>query len=132
MKKEKDNGEKGANMAWRIDDLIHLHLTNVRLSDLGTTQNPLGLCNDLLDENERELLFVLSPLKQEVFDTFNEIVLRDSKYITTLGQVLVFANLCTKDRSAYPVSIYYGDFSTESLLKLDLADDLLVIIELEG
>ena len=81
-------------MAWRIDDSIHLHLTNIRLSDLGTTQNPLGLCNDLLDENERELLLVLSPLKQEVFDTFNEIVLRDSKYITTLGQVLVFVNLC--------------------------------------
>ena len=76
---------RGEGMAWRLHDLIHLHLTETRLSDLETTKNRLGFCDDLLNPNERDLLFTFSPLKQEVFDVFNEIVRCKSKYITTLG-----------------------------------------------
>jgi hypothetical protein len=118
-------------MAWRLHDLIHLHLTEIRLSDLETTQNPLGLCDDLLDPNERDLLFTFSPLKQEVYDVFNEIVRPKSKYITTLGQVVAFVNYCAKDRSNYAFSVLASEFSPEDLPKLNLADDLLVVIEFE-
>lgn len=118
-------------MAWRLHDLIHLYLTEIRLSDLETTQNPLGLCDDLLDPNERELLFTFSPLNQEVFDVFNEIVRPKSKYITTLGQVVAFVNYCAKDRFKYAFSVLASDFSLERLPELKLADDLLVVIEFE-
>lgn len=118
-------------MAWKLNDLIYLYLTNVRLSDLENTNNPLGLCDSLLDKNEQELLIAFSPLKQEVFDAFTKIVSRNSKYITTLGQVLNFVNFCAEDRSTYPFSILRGDFSADDLLGLTFPDDLLVIIELE-
>lgn len=75
-------------MTGRIDDLIYLYLTDIRLSELATTQNPLGLCDDLLNENKRELLVNFTLLKQELFDVFNNIVRRNSHYVTTLGQVL--------------------------------------------
>lgn len=118
-------------MAWRLHDLIHLHLTEIRLSDLETTKNPLGLCDDLLDPNERDLLFTFSPLNQEVYDVFNEIARPKSKYITTLGQVVAFVNYCVKDRSKYAFSVLASDLSPEYLPKLNLADDLLVVIEFE-
>lgn len=119
-------------MVWRIDDLIHLHLTNIRLSDLKMSQHPLSLCDDLLDENERRLLFTFNPLKPEVFDVFNKIVRRNSKYVTTLGQVLDFVKVCTENRSAYPLSVLVGDFSVEGLLDLGLPKNLIVIVKFEG
>lgn len=118
-------------MAWRLHDLIHLYLTEIRLSDLETTKNPLGLCDDLLDPNERELLFTFSPITQEVFDVFDEIARCKSKYVTTLGQVLDFVKFCAKDRSKYSYSVLAGNLSPEDLPKLNLADDLLVVIEFE-
>jgi len=118
-------------MAWRLHDLIHLHLTNIRLSDLETTKNPLGLCDDLLDPNERNLLFTFEPLRQEVYDVFNEIVRCKSKYVTTLGQVVAFVNFCANDLSKYPFSVLASEFSPEDLPKLNLSDDLLVVIEFE-
>lgn len=118
-------------MAWRINDLINLYLTSVQLSGLNTTQNSLQLCDDLLNPNDRDLLFTFNPLKQEVFDVFNEIVRCKSKYITTLGQVVDFINFCAKDRSTYPYSVFVNELSEEDLLKVDLAEDLLVIIEFE-
>ena len=118
-------------MVWRLHDLIHLHLTEIRLSDLETTENPLGLCDDLLDPNERELLFTFSPLNQSVFDVFNEIARCKSKYVTTLGQIVAFINYCKKDRSKYAFSILAGDLLPEDLPKMNLADDLLVVIEFE-
>ena len=96
-----------------------------------TTKNPLGLCDDLLDPNERDLLFTFSPLNQEVYDVFNEIARPKSKYITTLGQVVAFVNYCVKDRSKYAFSVLASDLSPEDLPKLNLADDLLVVIEFE-
>ena len=118
-------------MVWRLHDWINLHLTEIRLSDLETTKNPLGLCDDLLDPNERDLLFTFSPLNQEVYDVFNEIARPKSKYITTLGQVVAFVNYCVKDRSKYAFSVLASDLSPEDLPKLNLADDLLVVIEFE-
>lgn len=118
-------------MVWRIGDLIHLYLTDVRLSDVKTNQNLLGLFDDLVDVNKRKLLYTIEPLNQEVFGVFNEIVCCNHKYVTTLGQVLDFVKFCAKDRSKYSYSVLASDFSAESLLKLNLADDLLIIIEFE-
>jgi hypothetical protein len=118
-------------MVWRINDLIHLYLTSVSLSELNTTQNPLRLCDDLLDPNDRDLLFTFSPLKQEVFNVFNEIARPKSKYVTTLGQVVAFVNYCAKDYSKYAFSVLASEFSPEDLPKLNLSDDLLVVIEFE-
>ena len=72
-------------MVWRIGDLIHLYLTDVRLSDVKTNQNLLGLFDDLVDVNKRKLLYTIEPLNQEVFGVFNEIVRCNHKYVTTLG-----------------------------------------------
>lgn len=118
-------------MVWRLHDYIHLYLTDIRLSDLNMSRHPLSLCDDLLDKSERELLFTFSPLKQGVFDTFNQIVRKNSKYVTTLGQVLDFVNFCVKDSANYPFSILDSDFSVEDLLALNLPKNLLVIIEFE-
>lgn len=118
-------------MTCRIPDLFYLYLTDIRLSDLATTQNPLSLCDDLLNENKRELLVHFTLLKQELFDVFNNIVRRNSHYVTTLGQVLEFVDVCAEDSSTYPFSILAGDFSIETLLELPFPEDLIVIIEVE-
>ena len=118
-------------MVWRITDLIHLYLTDIRLSDVKINQNLLGLFDDLVDINKRKLLYTISPLNQEVFDVFNELVRCKHNSVTTLGQVLDFVKFCAKDRSKYSYSVLASDFSAESLLNLNLADDLLVIIEFE-
>lgn len=118
-------------MTWRIHDLIHLYFTDIRLSELETTRNPLGLCNDLLDENKRELLLSLNLLTQEAFDVFNDVVRKNNNRVTTLDQVLAFVNICAEDPSTYPFSILAGDFSKETLLELTFPEDLLVIIEVE-
>lgn len=118
-------------MVWRITDLIHLYLTDIRLSDVETNQNLLGLFDDLVDVNKRKLLYTIEPLSQEVFDVFIEIACCKSKYVTTLGQIVAFINYCKKDRSKYAFSVLAGDLSPEDLPKLNLADDLLVVIEFE-
>lgn len=118
-------------MTCRIPDLFYLYLTDIRLSDLTTTKNPLGLCDDLLNENKRELLVHFTLLKQELFDVFNNIVRRNSHYVTTLGQVLEFVDACAENNSTYPFSILAGDFSIETLQELFLPEDLIVIIEVE-
>ena len=50
-------------MVWRLTDLIHLHVTDVRQSEFKDTKIPLSLCDKLLDTNERELLFTFEPQK---------------------------------------------------------------------
>ena len=47
-------------MVWRIGDLIHLYLTDVRLSDVKTNQNLLGLFDDLVDVNKGSFCIQLS------------------------------------------------------------------------
>lgn len=120
-------------MTCRIPDLFYLYLTDIRLSDLATTQNPLSLCDDLLNENKRELLVNFTLLKQELFDVFNNIVRRNSHYVTTLGQVLEFVDVCVEEENGptYAFSILAGDFSIETLQELPFPEDLIVIIEVE-
>lgn len=117
-------------MVWRLNDYIHLYVTEVRQSEFKTTQNPLSLCDKLMDTNERELLFTFEPRTQEVFDTFNEIVRKDSSYITTLGQVMDFVKFCATDPKKYSFPVLAGVVLTD-LPNLKLPKDLLVVIEFE-
>jgi hypothetical protein len=117
-------------MVWRLTDLIHLHVTDVRQSELKDSKTPLSLCDKLLNTNERELLFTFEPQKQEVFDAFNEIVRSESSYITTLGQVMDFVKFCTADPSKYSFPVLAGVLLTD-LPNLKLPKDLLVVIEFE-
>lgn len=117
-------------MVWRLNDLIHLRLNEVRQSEFKDTKSPLSLCDKLLDTNERELLFTFEPQKQEVFDAFNEIVRSESSYITTLGQVMDFVKFCASDPSKYSFPVLEGVLLTD-LPNLKLPKDLLVVIEFE-
>lgn len=117
-------------MVWRLTDLIHLHVTDVRQSEFKDTKILLSLCDKLLDTNERELLFTFEPQKQEVFDAFNEIVRSESSYITTLGQVMDFVKFCAADHSKYAFPVIAGVLLTD-LPNLKLPKDLLVVIEFE-
>lgn len=117
-------------MVWRLDDLIHLYVTEVRQSEFKDTKTPLSLCDKLLDTNERELLFTFEPLTQEVFDAFNKIVRKDSSYITTLGQVMDFVKFCASDSNKYSFPVLAGVLLTD-LPNLKLPKDLLVVIEFE-
>ena len=117
-------------MVWRLTDLIHLHVTDVRQSEFKDTKIPLSLCDKLLDTNERELLFTFEPLTQEVFTAFNEIVRRESSYITTLGRVMDFVKFCASDPNKYSFPVLVGVLLTD-LPNLKLPKDLLVVIEFE-
>lgn len=117
-------------MVWQLHDLIHLYLTDVRQSEFKTTQTPLSLCDNLMAKNEWELLFTFKPLTQEVFDAFNEIVRSDSRYTTTVSQVMDFVKFCEVNLSKYAFPLLAG-ISKAEISKLKLPKDLLVVIEFE-
>ena len=62
-------------MAWRLHDYIHLHLTDIRISDLQTENNPLNLFDKLLDEDNRfDCWLTFSPQHREIFNVFEDLV----------------------------------------------------------
>lgn len=119
-------------MAWRLHDFIHLHLTDIRISDLQTENNPLNLFDKLLDEDNRlDCWLTFSPQHREIFNVFEDLVRKDFRHVTTFGQVRAFVEFCFTQ---------YYEKSNESLdldemlaqvCEQDLAEDLLVIIEFE-
>lgn len=124
--------KEGYFIAWRLHDLIHFHLTDIRISDLQTEENSLVLLDKLLGEDHRDDCWLtFSPQYQEILDAFKNLVLKDFRNITTFGQVRNFVEFC--------FTRYY-EKSNESLdldemlaqvCEQDLAEDLLVIIEFE-
>lgn len=107
-------------MAWRLHDYIHLHLTDFTVSDLQTEGNTLGLIDKLLNEDNRfDSWITFSPQYREVFDTFNDLVRKDFRYVTTFGQVRDFIEFC--------FSRYYE----KSNEQLDLDDMLSVVCSSE-
>ena len=119
-------------MDWRLYDYIHLHLTDIRISDLQTENNPLNLFDKLLDEDNRfDCWLTFSPQHREIFNVFEDLVRKEFRYVTTFGQVRAFVEFCFTQ---------YYEKSNESLdldemlaqvCEQDLAEDLLVIIEFE-
>ena len=107
-------------MAWRINDLIHLHLTNVKMSDLQTGLDSLKMLDNVLNEVENEYFWLtFSPQYREVMDTFNDIVRKDFNRVTTFGQVRNFVEFC------------FSRFYEKSNEQLDLDDMLSVVCSSE-
>lgn len=107
-------------MAWRLNDLVHLHLTNVKMSELHTGLDSLKLLDNVLNEVENEYFWLtFSPQYREVMDVFNDIVRKDFNRVTTFGQVRAFVEFC--------FSRYYE----KSNEQLDLDDMLSVVCSSE-
>jgi hypothetical protein len=117
-------------MAWRLHDLIHFHLTAIQTSNLQT--DPLKIVDQLLDEDERiDCWITFSPQFEEIYDTFNRIIQKNLRHITTVKQVREFVETC------------FNQYYEKSNLSLDLDemlaqvhdphlnDDMIVIIEFE-
>ena len=107
-------------MAWRINDLVHLHLTNVKISDLQTGLDSLELLDNVLNEVENEYFWLtFSPQYREVMDIFNAIVRKEFNRVTTFGQVREFVEFC------------FSRFYEKSNEQLDLDDMLYVVCSSE-
>lgn len=118
-------------MAWRLHDFIHLDLTDVKLSDLQSCENPLKILDNILDDNNNELLFTFSPQTQIIWDTFNEIVRKDNKYLTTFKQIKDFVELCFKKHYEKANEYFDIDEMIASVYDVNASDDTIVTIEFE-
>lgn len=118
-------------MAWRLHDYIHLDLTDTKLSDLKSCDNPLKLLDKILDYNNNERFITFSPQTQVIMDAFDEIVRKDNKYVTTFKQVKEFVETCFNNH--YEKSNY--DFDIDEMLacvsEIETSDDTIVTIEFE-
>jgi hypothetical protein len=107
-------------MAWRINDLVHLHLTNTKLSDLQSELDSLNLLDKVLSDVENDYFWLtFSPQYTEVYNLFNEVVRKDFKRVTTYGQVREFVEIC------------FSRFYEKSNEQLDLDDMLYVVCSSE-
>lgn len=119
-------------MAWGLHDLIHLHLTGVKLSDLQSGLDGLNMLDKVLgDEDNCYFWLTFSPQYREVMDLFDEVIREDFKRVTTFGQVRTFVELC--------FSRYY-EKSNEQLdlddmlyvvCSSDVPEDTIIILEFE-
>lgn len=118
-------------MAWRLHDFIHLDLTDCTISDLKTCDNPLKMLDNILDYDNNERFITFSPQTQVIWDTFNDIVRKDNKYVTSFKQVKEFIELCFKEH--YEKATEYFDIDEMLALVYDVnaSDDTIVIIEFE-
>lgn len=118
-------------MAWRLHDFIHLDLTDIKLSDLKTCENPLKLLDNILDYNNSIRLITFSPQTQVILDIFNEIVRKDSKHVTTFKQVKEFVETCFKEHYEKTTDYFDIDEMIASIYDIDASDDTILIIEFE-
>lgn len=115
----------------RLHDFIHLNLTDTKLSDLKSCDNPLKLLDKILDYNNNERFITFSPQTQVIFDTFNEIVRRDNKYVTTFKQVKEFVETCFKDHYEKSNDYFDIDEMIASVYTINVSDETIVTIEFE-
>lgn len=119
-------------MAWRLHDYIHLHLTDFRVSDLQVEGSTLGLIDKLLNEDNRfDGWITFSPQYQEVFKTFNDLVRKDFRYVTTLGQVREFVELCFSQFYEKSNELLDLDGMLAQVCEEDLSEDAIILIEFE-
>ena len=103
-------------MAWRLHDLIHLHLTDATLFDLQTGLSSLIMLDRVLGDEDTEYFWLtFSPQHEEVMNAFNDLVRKDFKRVTTFGQVKAFVEFC------------FTNFYEKSNESLDL-DDMLYVV----
>jgi hypothetical protein len=118
-------------MAWRLHDYIHLNLTNIRLSDLQSYENPLKMLDALVDENKQIRIITFSPQTYVVWEDFEQIVRKDNRCVATFKQVKEFVETCFHNH--YEKSSY--DFDIDEILacvsEIETPDDTIVTIEFE-
>ena len=118
-------------MAWRLHDYIHLNLTDIKLSDLKSCEEPLKLFDSMLDDDNHIGFITFSPQTQVIWDTFNDIVRKDNKYVTSFKQVKEFVELCFKEH--YEKATEYFDIDEMLALVYDVkaSDNTIVTIKFE-
>lgn len=118
-------------MAWRLHDYIHLNLTNIKLSELQSYENPLKILDNILDNDKCECFITFSPQTQVIWDNFEQIVRKDNRCVTTFKQVKEFVETCFNNH--YEKSSY--DFDINEMLtcvsEIKTSDDTIVTIEFE-
>lgn len=118
-------------MTWRLHDFIHLDLTDTKVSDLKSCENPLKMLDNILDYDNNKRFITFSPQTQIIMDIFNDIVRKDSKYVTTFKQVKEFIETCFNQH--YEKSNDYLDIDEmiASIYTINLSDDTIITIEFE-
>lgn len=118
-------------MAWRLHDFIHLDLTNTKLSDLKSCENPLKTLDNILDYDNNERLITFSPQTQVILDAFDEIVRVDNKYLTTFKQVKEFVETCFNNHYEKSNDYFDIDEMLACVSEIEVSDDTIVVIEFE-
>ncbi len=118
-------------MAWRLHDFIHLNLTDTKLSDLKSCDNPLKLLDNILDYDNNERFITFSPQTQVIMDAFDEIVRKDNKYVTTFKQVKEFVELCFKEHYEKATEYFDIDEMIALVYNINAYDDTIITIEFE-
>lgn len=117
-------------MAWRLHDLIHLRIVDERL-EIAQGNPLLDTLDKVLDVDEHIDWITFSPQYSEVFDVFNKIVRKNSKYITTAKQVIEFVDYCIENFSDKADLNFDLDRMNDLTHAVHLPDDLIIVIELE-
>lgn len=117
-------------MAWRLHDLIHLRIVDERL-EIAQGNPLLDTLDKVLDVDEPIDWITFSPQYSEVFDAFNKIVRKNSKYITTAKQVIEFVDYCIENFSDKADLNFDLDRMNDLTHAVHLPDDLIIVIELE-
>ena len=118
-------------MAWRLHDYIHLNLTNIRLSDLQSYENPLKMLDALVDENKQIRIITFSPQTYVVWEDFEQIVRKDNRCVATFKQVKEFVETCFKDHYEKTTEYFDIDEMIASVYDINTSDDTIIIIEFE-
>lgn len=118
-------------MAWRLHDFIHLDLTDTKLSDLKSCENPLKMLDNILDYDNNERFITFSPQTQVIMDAFDKIVRVDNKYVTTFKQVKEFVELCFKEHYQKASDYFDIDKMIVSVSEIEVSDDTIITIEFE-
>lgn len=118
-------------MAWRLHDFIHLDLTDCKLSDLQSCDNPLKMLDNILDYDNNERFITFSPQTQVIMDAFDEIVRKDNKYVTTFKQIKEFVELCFKEHYEKATEYFDIDEMLACVSEIEVPDDTVVVLEFE-
>ena len=118
-------------MAWRLHDFIHLDLTNCKLSDLKSCDNPLKMLDNILDYDYNERFITFSPQTQIIMNIFNDIVRKDNKYVTTFKQVKEFVETCFNEHYEKSNDYFDIDEMIASVYTINISDETIVTIEFE-
>ena len=118
-------------MAWRLHDFIHLNLTDTRISDLKSCDNPLKMLDNILDYDDNERFITFSPQTQIIMNIFDDIVRKDKKYVTTFKQVKEFVETCFNEHYEKSNDYFDIDEMIASVYNINVSDDTIITIEFE-